>query len=120
VEYYGLFNDSFPPILDGVTQTVVNYACHLKEMELEPIVVTPKNPQNYPTDYQVLRYFSLPIRNRQPYRYGYPKLDFKIWRDLRHTPFKINPFTFAVLRWETRCLILRAMQSVPLIWHFSF
>ena len=25
-ELYGIFNDSFPPILDGVTLTVQNYA----------------------------------------------------------------------------------------------
>jgi glycosyltransferase involved in cell wall biosynthesis len=117
VEYYGLFNDSFPPILDGVTQTVVNYAYHLKGMELEPIVVTPKNPQNYPTDYKVLRYFSLPIKNRHPYRYGYPKLDFKIWRDLRHTPFKIihshSPFSAGRL-----AVYAARKQSVPLIGTF--
>ena len=30
-EVYGLFNDSFPPVLDGVTLTVENYSRWLHE-----------------------------------------------------------------------------------------
>lgn len=97
LKYYGLFNDSFPPIIDGVTLTVVNYAKHLEAGGRHPLIVTPQNPQPYPTPYPQLRYFSLPIWNRKPYRYGYPKLDFKIWRQLREKQFVLahshSPFS---------------------------
>lgn len=96
ITYYGLFNDSFPPIIDGVTLTVVNYAEYLEKSGRHTLLVTPHNPEKYATTYPQLRYFSLPIWNRHPYRYGYPKLDFRIWRSLRnhrlllahsHSPF---------------------------------
>ncbi|MDE7180061.1 MAG: glycosyltransferase [Muribaculaceae bacterium] len=86
---YGIFNDSFPPILDGVTLTVENYVHWLKQMGHEPCVVTPWNPVSEPIDCEVMKFFSLPIQSRKPYRYGYPKLDPFIWRKLRKTNFKI-------------------------------
>ena len=85
----GLFNDSFPPIMDGVTLAVQNYARWLKRAGHDVRVVTPRNPIVTESEVPVMRYFSLPIHNRHPYRYGYPRLDFSIWRRLRHTPFDL-------------------------------
>lgn len=84
----GLFNDSYPPVLDGVTLTVENYARCLTDMGYHTCVVTPWNPVTpaHP-DYDLYRFFSLPIPSRKPYRYGYPKADPFIWSKLRHTPF---------------------------------
>ena len=39
-----LINDSFPPVIDGVATTVVNYARFLPESGISPIVVTPDHP----------------------------------------------------------------------------
>lgn len=39
-----LLNDSFPPLIDGVANAVVNYAENLKKHNNNPIVVTPKYP----------------------------------------------------------------------------
>lgn len=87
---YGLFNDSFPPVLDGVTLAVQNYVRWLTAAGKPVTVITPWNPETPPhEDFELHRYFSLPIYNRYPYRYGYPKLDPFIWRHLRHTPFRI-------------------------------
>ena len=36
-----LFNDSFPPLIDGVANTVVNYARELTKLGDRAIVVTP-------------------------------------------------------------------------------
>lgn len=88
-DLYGIFNDSFPPIYDGVTLTVENYARWLKIMGRTPCVVTPWNPESDDYGYKVFRYFSLPIPSRRPYRYGYPKLDPFIWHRLRRADFKI-------------------------------
>lgn len=70
-ELYGIFNDSFPPIYDGVTLTVENYVRWIQSMGRTPCVVTPWNPESDEYSYDILRYFSLPIPSRHPYRYGY-------------------------------------------------
>lgn len=115
--FFGLFNDSFPPIFDGVTLTVQNYVRWLKEFGASPSVVTPWNPVSEPTDYPVMRYFSLPIAWRKPYRYGYPKLDPFIWRRLRTTPFRLVhahcPFSSGRL-----AVYVKKKQGVPLIGTF--
>lgn len=88
--YYGLFNDSFPPVLDGVTLTVENYCKWLKAEGRDVCVVTPWAPRFTGIDgLKLFRYFSLPIYNRHPYRYGYPRFDPFIWHRMRHTPFRI-------------------------------
>lgn len=114
---YGIFNDSFPPILDGVTLAVQNYVYWLKASGHTPCVVTPWNPVSEEQDYDVMKYFSLPIASRRPYRYGYPKLDPFIWRRLRSTDFKILhshcPFSSGRL-----AVYVKKHQNVPLIGTF--
>lgn len=114
---YGIFNDSFPPIMDGVTLTVENYAHWLREAGLPICVVTPWNPERVEKPYDVMRYFSLPIRSRSPYRYGYPKSDPFIWSRLRHTDFKLVhahcPFSSGRLG-----VYVKKKQGVPLIGTF--
>lgn len=39
-----LLNDSFPPLIDGVANTVVNYAQELTKLGDRAIVVTPEHP----------------------------------------------------------------------------
>ena len=87
---YGLFNDSFPPALDGVTLTVQNYAGWLAAQKQRVCVITPWDPYDFPhPDYEMHRYFSVPLYRRHPYRYGYPRLYPLIWWWLRRLPFKI-------------------------------
>ncbi|MDE6681858.1 MAG: glycosyltransferase, partial [Muribaculaceae bacterium] len=114
---YGIFNDSFPPILDGVTLTVQNYVYWLANKGMTPCVVTPWNPVQSQYPYEVMRYFSLPIWNRKPYRYGYPKLDPFIWKRLRNTNFTLLhshcPFSSGRL-----AVYVKKKQNVPLIGTF--
>lgn len=114
---YGIFNDSFPPIMDGVTLTVENYVYWLAKLGKTPCVVTPWNPVKGEYPYSVMRFFSLPIRSRKPYRYGYPKLDPFIWSRLRKTDFKILhshcPFSSGRL-----AVYVKKHQDVPLIGTF--
>lgn len=56
-----LLNDSFPPVIDGVANVVMNYAKILQEEELSEVLVgTPRYPEadysNYP--YQIIPYQS--------------------------------------------------------------
>lgn len=114
---YGIFNDSFPPILDGVTLTVENYVYWLQKKGHTPCVVTPWNPVSGTHAYDVMRYFSLPIRSRRPYRYGYPKLDPFIWKRIRSTNFRILhshcPFSSGRL-----AVYAKKKNGVPLIGTF--
>lgn len=115
--YIGIFNDSFPPIIDGVTQTVLHYAQELQQKGEDICVVTPYNPVKTEVPYDVIRYFSLPIRSRYPYRYGYPKLDPFIWRKLTDNQFKIihshSPFAAGRLG-----VYAKRKQGIPLIGTF--
>ena len=69
----GLFNDSFPPSIDGVAQVVKNYAEHLHRRDCNVTVVTPQYQQvrdDY--EYDVFRYPSIPTSTLIGYRVGVP------------------------------------------------
>ncbi len=68
----GLFNDSFPPTIDGVAQAVKNYAMVLNN-HCDVTVVTPDYKDvvdDYP--FEVFRYQSIPLDKRIGYRAGNP------------------------------------------------
>lgn len=69
-----LMNDSFPPIIDGVANAVINYANIINESFGKATVVTPLYP-GAKDDYafEVVRYRSMPITVKLcGYRAGYP------------------------------------------------
>lgn len=68
-----LMNDSFPPVVDGVANAVVNYAKILTETEGLCVVATPEYPNvkdNYP--FPVVRYPSIDTTKMTGYRAGNP------------------------------------------------
>ena len=69
-----LLNDSFPPIIDGVSNTVQNYALELKRLGDCPSVVTPEYPgaDDSAYCYPVLRYPGFDAREIIGYIAGYP------------------------------------------------
>lgn len=69
-----LLNDSFPPIIDGVSNAVVNYAENLKNGNYDSIVVVPDYPGSNDSgfDFPVIRYPSVDLRNRFGYTAGNP------------------------------------------------
>lgn len=72
----GLFNDCFPPIMDGVSVTTRNYAYWLNRRRGDVCVITPQAPEADDNDgYPVYRYLSMPIPMRKPYRLGVPHID---------------------------------------------
>lgn len=69
----GLFNECFPPIQDGVSQVVENYARLMHEGGHDVTVATAKVPSfDYPNPYKVKNILSIPIPVRRPYRWGIP------------------------------------------------
>lgn len=68
-----LVNDSFPPVIDGVSNAVFNYASVIQERLGNVIVATPEFPgaqDNY--DFKVLRYPSIDTTKAVGYRTGIP------------------------------------------------
>ncbi|MDR1553898.1 MAG: glycosyltransferase [Prevotellaceae bacterium] len=111
----GLFNDSFPPMLDGVALTVQNYAYWMHRKNQQVCVVTAKMPKHIDnTDYPVYRYASLPLWSRKPYRYGIPRLDYRFMREIKDIPFSIIhvhcPFSSAQLALE-----IARQKKIPLV-----
>ena len=66
----GIFNDNFPPILDGVALTAQNYAYWLHEKGHDVRVITPYAPGAEKVireaAYPINRYLSVPIPFRHP------------------------------------------------------
>ena len=95
----GQFNESFPPIMDGVANVVQNYAYWMNEKYGDCVVVTPKHPDAADEDYpfEVKRYISMKVPLRSEYRIGVPKMDAPFWKDLKKVPFDIvhahSPFS---------------------------
>ena len=96
----GIFNDNFPPVLDGVGITAQNYAHWLQEAGHDVSVITPYAPNMQEVmasaSYPIHRYISIPIPFRPPYRYGLPDIDVSFrrkWSKMRfdlvhaHCPF---------------------------------
>lgn len=102
----GLFNDSYIPIMDGVTVTVRNYAYWLNQTLGPTTVVTPFVP-NYEDDepFRVLRFFSVPTIVRPPYRIGMADIDLRIQYLLKGSDFDIvhahSPFSAGLLARRT-------------------
>ena len=69
-----LLNDSFPPYIDGVANTVMNYATHIQNAGGKPIVLTPGNPDADDSgfSYPVVRYASINTQKLTGYRAGVP------------------------------------------------
>lgn len=69
-----LMNDSFPPVIDGVANAVINYANVISDSLGKAVVVTPEYPgaeDDYP--FEVMRYRSMNITEKLcGYRAGYP------------------------------------------------
>ncbi len=117
----GLFNDSFPPIIDGVAQTVKNYAENLSKKDCRVTVVTPHYrgvEDHYPFD--VVRYPSLSVGARIGYRVGVP-FDPETIYHLRSRRFDLMhvhaPFASSVL---VKTINHRPRVPVVLTYHTRF
>ena len=69
-----LANDSFPPQIDGVENTVVNYANIITDKYGSAVVATPEYPGSDDSQFgfDVVRYPSIYIGKKIGYRAGYP------------------------------------------------
>lgn len=90
---FGIFNDNFPPILDGVALTAQNYAYWLHAKGHEVRVITDYAPKMqevikaapYPINFVP----SVPIPFRHPYRYGLPYISPAFLHNFRKMQFEL-------------------------------
>lgn len=112
--YTGLFNDSFFPVVDGVAVAVENYARWLPLHQMQPAIITPWNKQQTNFEFPLMRYLSIPIIGRKPYRLGLQQIDPFIHWKLAQTRFNIVhahcPFSSGQL-----ALKVAKRQHIPLI-----
>lgn len=112
----GQYIDSYLPALDGVIITVHNYARWLSNNHCVCYVAAPEAPRGYRDHqvYEVVRYRSVPIRSRPPYRAGIPLLDREFVTNQRllypdlvhaHTPFAAG----------TEALRIARLRSIPMV-----
>ena len=112
----GLFNESFPPVMDGVAICVENYARWMQERVGGVTVVTPRNPgvDYSDRDYEVLDYLSVPVPFRPPYMTGISEIDPTFLKRLLQRRFKIvhahSPFVAGL----TAARVAR-LQKIPLV-----
>ena len=69
-----LLNDSFPPMIDGVVNTVMNYATQMPAVGYDPMVITPSHPESDDSvfSYPVARYPSIATQKFEGYPAGVP------------------------------------------------
>ena len=87
----GLFNDCFPPVMDGVSVCVSNYAYWMQKKVGDIAVITPNVPgADYSVhDFDVIDFFSVPVPFRKPYVTGIAEMDPAFLRAIAKSRFKI-------------------------------
>lgn len=111
----GQFNDSFTPVMDGVTNVVKNYAYWLDKKYGESYVATPAYPGYVDREeFPVLRYYSIPLKKREPYRIGLELLDINFRSMIKSIPFDIVhahcPFTSGAIAQQ-----IARKKNIPIV-----
>lgn len=117
-----LLNDSFPPIIDGVANVVMNYASVLSGSEYSPVVITPEHPEadDSALPYPVIRYAAMDMRGKTGYMAGIP-FSAEVAKSLEGKPVELIhshcPIVSTMIGRE-----LRAIKDAPLVltYHTKF
>lgn len=111
----GIFNETFPPIMDGVSLAAKNYAYWLHQKNQPVCVVTPKAPHYSDNEpYPIYRYTSIPVIGRKPYRLGLPDIDLSFKTEINQIKFGLvhfhSPFSAGRL-----ALSIAKKQKIPCV-----
>ncbi len=117
-----LLNDSFPPIIDGVANAVLNYASNIERRHGHSLVVTPQVPgaDDSTFGFPVVRYPSIDTRKLIGYVTGYP-----FSPEAAHEVEAQNVSLLHVHCPATSCLLARQLAEsygLPLVltWHTKY
>ena len=112
----GLFCEVFPPVMDGVSVCMENYAYWLQKKVGGVAVVTTHVPKaDYSVhEYKVFDYMSIPVPKRRPYMTGIAAFDPTYLAKIATTRFKIvhahTPFSAG-----SAALSISRAQKIPLV-----
>ena len=113
--YYAQFNDSFPPVTDGVAQAMLNYALWLNRKHATCCAVTPQHPMaDDHEEFQVIRFASMPMLIEKEYMLGLPEIAFKSAHILESLPLNLVhahcPFASGTL-----AMMTARKKNIPLV-----
>lgn len=111
----GQFNDSFPPAVDGVANTLINYCDILNKHEKKCYGIVPSYPgKNSFYDFPILNFKSIPVPFRKEYRFSIPKTNLILSNRLNKIDFDIlhahSPFSSGRI-----ALKLAKHKNIPLV-----
>ena len=112
----GLFCDVFPPVMDGVSVCMENYAYWMQKKVGGVCVITPNvSGADYAKhEYKVYDYFSIPVPKRPPYVTGIAEID-PLWlAKVATTRFKIVHAHCPFATGQAARRIAR-LQGIPLV-----
>ncbi len=116
----GQYIDSYLPAVDGVVITVQNYARYLNRFPQSRCYVASSDPPRGYQDSQefpVIRYHSVPVFSRPPYRFGIPLLDMEFVATQHqldpHLVHAHSPFAAGL-----EALRIARMRHIPLVASF--
>lgn len=115
----GEYIDSYLPAVDGVIITAQNYARWLNEDHCECYIATAEGPKGYvDTDpFKVIRYNSMPVPRRSPYRFGFPLTDLSFVAEQYHlTPDLVHTHSPFIAGREA--LRIARHRKIPLVASF--
>jgi len=111
----GLFCDCFPPVMDGVSVCMANYAHWMQKKVGGVAVITPNVPgAKYNYDFEVMDYFSVPVPFRHPYVTGIAEVDPAFLAKIMNRRFKIvhahSPFAAGLAAQR-----VAKFQNIPMV-----
>lgn len=117
----GLFSESFPPVIDGVSNVAYNYARYIEQNHGESVVVTPKY-RNAVDDYpfRVIRYDAVMPKKETAYSVGNP-YDLKTLQKLQRQKFDLihihSPFASSLM-----AAMIAPQHKIPVVltYHTKF
>lgn len=109
------FNDSYPPVTDGVAMAMHNYALWLNRRHGSCCVVTPHHPMaDDREEFPVYRFASMPLVMDSGYMLGLPEIAFKTFHTLDTMPLDLVhahcPFASGTL-----AMMTARKKDIPLV-----
>lgn len=109
-----LLNDSFPPQIDGVANTILNYAREITASGTKAMVVTPSHPvaEDEKYSFPIIRYPSVTFTRMEGYMAGIPFSPEVVRAVSAENPtYSIRIAQSFLHSWQGSCGILQMLPS---------
>lgn len=86
----GIFNDTFPPAVDGIARIAYNYAFHLSQKGHSVCAITPKISEvNYAESFDVYSYRCVGLSMSKPYKLGIAQKPINSFNAIKNLPLSL-------------------------------